>query len=369
MEHIIQHETLPLKDEKQFIREIKQLKQSRERLLSNIGRQHEVQQGLNQKDQIEERLKSLKKETDQLKVDLLKAEAVTKAAKKKYHDETEKSNKLLYQFKAADEVRQEAYAQLQSLKKQSNEKGLCKDSKCSFERGQRGNSKSVLAKSTLRRLRTLDGHGLGPDEEPPVIPQVVSEIVVKDHTVSSSTLVHRTQEKVVLAKAEKANDKPAAKAVEQKNQTSKSEKSVKSVPPASGSTIASGRDRIEEAGEETPKRTKEEKEVVRKAEELRKEKEAAKREQLQLEEIAKAKEALERKRRIAEKAQARAALRAQKEAEQKEKETEKMARNNERRKVAAAAAGDASITDVIGCAPTSKLQLKLQKNLKIKRNM
>ena len=69
-------------------------------------------------------LQSLKKEADQLKVNLLKAEAVTKAAKKKYHDENEKLNKLLSQFKAADDIRQEAYAQLQSLKKESYEKVL-----------------------------------------------------------------------------------------------------------------------------------------------------------------------------------------------------------------------------------------------------
>lgn len=69
-------------------------------------------------------VQSLKKEADQLKVNLLKAEAVTKAAKKEYHDETEKLNKLQSQFKAADDIRQEAYALLQSLKKQSYEKVL-----------------------------------------------------------------------------------------------------------------------------------------------------------------------------------------------------------------------------------------------------
>lgn len=69
-------------------------------------------------------LQSLKKEVDQLKDNLLKAEAVTKVAKKKYYDETEKLNKLLSQFKAADDIRQEAYAQLQGLKKQSYEKVL-----------------------------------------------------------------------------------------------------------------------------------------------------------------------------------------------------------------------------------------------------
>ncbi|XWS09796.1 hypothetical protein CRYUN_Cryun39dG0019900 [Craigia yunnanensis] len=383
MEHMIQHETLPLKDEKQFIREIKQLKQTRDRFSSNMGRQ----EGLDSKDQIEERLKSLKNEADQLKVNLLKAEAVTKAAKKKYHDETEKLNKLLSQFKAADDIRQEAYAQLQSVKKQSYEKNKYfwqyrDDARTANDLASKGDKEALQnlcvnqveklhdlwkndefrkeymrcnVRSTLRRLRTIDGRALGPDEEPPVIPQVINDRAAKDHAVSSSILEERTQEKVALAKAENANDKPVAKAVEQKNLTSKSEKSLKSVPPATGSTTASSRDKIEEAGEEKPKRTKEEEEVARKAEELRKEEEAAKtREQHRLEEIAKAKEALERKRRIAEKAQARAALRAQKEAEQKEKEREKRAKKKERRKVAAAAVGDASVADETGSAPTSE---------------
>ncbi|KAL1119169.1 hypothetical protein V6Z11_D01G085700 [Gossypium hirsutum] len=381
MEHMIQHETMPLKDEKQFIHQIKQFKQTRERISSSMSKQDEVQQGLDQKDQIKERMKPLKKEADQLKVNLLKAEAVTKAAKKEYHDETEKLNKLQSQFKAADDIRQEAYALLQSLKKQSYEKNKYfyqyrDDAKAANDLALKGDKEALQnlcvnqvekfmelwnnndefrkeyircnTRSTLRRLRTLDGRALGPDEEPPVIPaipKVVNERVAKDQTVSSSTLEERTQEKTAPAKAEIAKAKPAAKSMEQKNLTSKSEKPVKSVPPASGSTTASSRDKIEEA-EEKPKITKEEEEMARKAEESRKEEEAAKlREQRRLEEITKAKEALERKRRNAEKAQARAALRAQKEAEQKEKEREKRAKKKERRKVAAAGVGDASVTD------------------------
>lgn len=57
MEHMIQHETLPLKEEKQFIREIKQLKQLREQLSSNMGSQDEIKEALQQREGIEERLK------------------------------------------------------------------------------------------------------------------------------------------------------------------------------------------------------------------------------------------------------------------------------------------------------------------------
>ncbi|XVF77420.1 hypothetical protein PTKIN_Ptkin14bG0041500 [Pterospermum kingtungense] len=388
MEHMIQHETLPLKDEKQFIREINQLKLTRHRLSSNMGRQDEVQEGTDQKVQIEERLKSLRKEADQLRVNLLKAEAVTKAAKKKLHDENDKANKLQAQFRAADAIRQEAYAQLQSLKKESYEKNKYfwqyrDDAKKAYELASKGDKEALQnlclsqdkkirdlwsnndgfrkdyvrcnLRSTLRRLRTLDGRGLGPDEEPPVMPPVVNDRVAKDHTVSSSTLEEQTQEKVAPAKAEKAIDKPVAKAVEQKKHASTLDKSSKSVPQATVPTTASIEDKIEEAVEEKPKRTKEEEEAARKAEELRKEEEAAKlREQRRLEEIAKAKEALERKKRIAEKAQARAALRAQKEAEEKEKEREKRAKKKERRKVAATAVVDASVTDETGAVPTSE---------------
>lgn len=53
----MQHETLPLKEEKQYIREIKQVKQLREQLSSSLGKQDEVQQALDQKDHIEERSK------------------------------------------------------------------------------------------------------------------------------------------------------------------------------------------------------------------------------------------------------------------------------------------------------------------------
>ena len=60
MEHMIEHETLPLKEEKQLIRQIKQLKQNREELSSTMGKQDQSQQSLDHKDSIEENLKVLK---------------------------------------------------------------------------------------------------------------------------------------------------------------------------------------------------------------------------------------------------------------------------------------------------------------------
>lgn len=64
----------------------------------------------------------LRKEMDLLRDNVLKAESVIRAAKKKYNDESIKLDELQSQFKAADKIRQEAYANLQSLRKQLYEK-------------------------------------------------------------------------------------------------------------------------------------------------------------------------------------------------------------------------------------------------------
>lgn len=122
MEHSMEHETLPLKEEKQFIREIKQLKQLREQLSSSLGKQDEVQEALDQKDHVEQSSKVLRKEMDLLRENLLKAEAVTQVAKKKFNEENNMLNEILYQFRAADDIRQEAYAHLQGLRKKQYEK-------------------------------------------------------------------------------------------------------------------------------------------------------------------------------------------------------------------------------------------------------
>jgi len=125
---------------------------------------------------------------------------------------------------------------------------------------------------------------------------------------------------------------------DQKNQTAKTKGHAKPAALENGSLTVGGKYWIEEPRQDENKRIKAEEELARKArqdenkrikaedklarkaEELREEKEAAMlKEQRRLEENAKAKEAMERKKRMADRAQARAALRAQREAEQKEK--------------------------------------------------
>ncbi|VVA23157.1 PREDICTED: proton [Prunus dulcis] len=363
MEHTMQHETLPLKEEKQYIREIKQMKQLREQLSSSLGKQDEVQQALDQKDHIEERSKVLRKEMDLLRNNLLKAETVTQAAKKKFNEENNMLNELLSQFRAADDIRQEAYSHLQSLRKQQYDKNKYfwrykDDAKVANNLALSGDREKLQHfcinqvetimelwnknddfrkeyvrcnnRSTLRRLRTSDGRSLGPDEEPPIIPDIVR--ATKDNLATVLSTPEQAK-RVAPVESEKPDDKSAKKVGQPKIEIAKTKKPVKPATSEISPATASGRNEIEDEKVEEPKLTKEEEELARKAEELRKEEAAARlREQRRLEEKAKAKEAQERKKRIAEKAQARAAIRAQKEAEEKEKEREKRVKKKERKK-------------------------------------
>ncbi|KAJ0442781.1 hypothetical protein HanRHA438_Chr16g0760081 [Helianthus annuus] len=117
-EHILKNGTPCLEDEKQFAREIKQLKSLRAQLALNMGSPDEIQQ----KDQIEELVKKLNAELKTLKDDVSKAQVVSYIIRRKYLEELEMVKELRVQFVAAEESRKEASMRLQSLKKQLNDK-------------------------------------------------------------------------------------------------------------------------------------------------------------------------------------------------------------------------------------------------------
>lgn len=363
MEHIIGHETVPLKEEKLLIREIKQLKQLRGQLSSNIGSQDEVQKSLDEREVNEERLRALKKELDSLKVKVSKAETIAMAASRKFEDESRKLKELQAQFKAADDVRQEAYEELRNLKKGLYEKNIhfrtYKDEATLASDHARKIEMETLnhlcvdqverymdlwnkndefrkdyircnTRSTVRRFGTLDGRSLGPDEEPAVLPSYrverVNRMVSSVDKVSSMSQrpVSQLVKQVVVLKDEIKDDSIVVPAAEGMKQVEKTKEARKPIQREST---------VEEPKEAEPVQTAEELEAARKEEELRKrEEEARLKEQRRLEEIAKAKEALERKKRNAEKAQLRAEMRAQKEEEQRLKEKEKKLRKRERKK-------------------------------------
>ncbi|KAL5070862.1 hypothetical protein RYX36_021749, partial [Vicia faba] len=374
MEHMIQHETLPLKEEKQLIRQIKQLKQSRGELSTIIAKQDQSQ-SLDEKDNIEEQSKQLqllRKDLDVLRNNVLKAEAITKAAKKKYDEESNQVSAVLIRFKTADDVRQEAFVKLQTLKRKLHEKSkyfweyknasikaqelaaqgkkeevqsLCIDEAERIHEMWkndefRRNYLRCNTRSTLRRLQTYDGRMLGPDEEPPVIPNNFIERASKNDSLVSRSIPEQQMKSIPTESVTvNAKDEPAAKVVVQKpeiSQTTSAKKPAKPAPSEKKSAVPVrrwGDESDEDKEPKEPVRTKEEEERILKAEKARKEEEETKlKEMKRLEEIEKAKEALQRKKRNAEKAQQRALFKAQKEAEQKEKEREKRARKKGKKK-------------------------------------
>ncbi|KAJ6756388.1 RNA-BINDING PROTEIN YLMH-RELATED [Salix purpurea] len=148
---------------------------------------------------------------------------------------------------------------------------------------------------------------------------------------------------------------------DQNNQTAKTKAHAKPAAWENGSLPAGGKYWIGEPRRDGNKRIKAEEEAARKAEELRKEKEAAMlKEQRRLEEKAKAKEAMERRKRMADRAQARAALRAQWEAEQKEKEREKKAKKKERKRAAVEDAKD--IDEIFESSPSSETPVEIKES-------
>ncbi|XP_023773088.1 uncharacterized protein LOC111921651 isoform X2 [Lactuca sativa] len=99
MEDMIHHEPFGLKDENQFICEIKQSKS----YVSNMGIHDETQHALNQKREIEEHLKGSAKEINSLEDNVSKLEPeVADLEVKKTHEENEKEKEVQIPFQSED---------------------------------------------------------------------------------------------------------------------------------------------------------------------------------------------------------------------------------------------------------------------------
>lgn len=183
-------------------------------------------------------------------------------------------------------------------------------------------------RSTLKRFKTSDGRSLGPDEEAPVIPIFVGEredmqLSTPSRATYPSPATNLKQKITVKPVKSEQVDGEYLVVAEPKDKMLKDKASVKPIDGTESVLhIVSGHLESVETKEEEIQQTEEELELARQAELLREQEIAARlKEKLRQEERVKAQEALERKKRNAEKAQMRAMIRAQKEAEQKEKVT------------------------------------------------
>ncbi|CAM0952076.1 unnamed protein product [Alopecurus aequalis] len=364
-ERTMEHETISLKQEKLFIKEINELKAQRKQVCSNLGSKAEISEAFHQKDHIHEQHKTLKKEADLLFKNLKSLEENRKKIQISFEAERAVLKKLNDELHAANAVRQQAYKNWYELKAEPSKKNMYfkmyvqdrnvvtkyqtsrdMDGLYPYCNNQVENFMKMWNKdddfrrmyveankiSTLRRLGTHDGRSLGPDEEPPVIPK--SNFNRRPNNPSQLTA---SSPNVPITTSEAAPEKSAAVKVPveedsfpvlpptQVHKQTKSKTAGTSSQKEKTTAPASQVEDVKHIEKEKARLLAEElelakkaEELARKEEELRKQKAAADKERLVLEQKAKAKEAEERKKRQAQKAQERAEFKARKEAEMKE---------------------------------------------------
>ncbi|CAL1386295.1 unnamed protein product [Linum trigynum] len=312
LEYRIQHESIPLSEEKQLIRELKQLELTRPIVIANAAMREEIQESLGQKDAIQDQVKHMnvdfggaKKEHDETwskmkeltsrigaldkEIDVIEEEKTAIANKRdelyerrdKIRAQSEELNAPFYALtvilnraknladkeKDVKGVQHLANAEMEKFMLQWRKKAFRDDYK----------KRLVSSGSLDRRSLTLDGRIRNPDEKP----------------IAVVTRLPPSQDEPLVKPP-----KPAAK--------------KESLP---AKTVQKKTEQLEEVEEEVAGLEKTQEKISPPPVDPAKLKEM-KRE----EEIAKAKLAMERKKKLAEKAAAKAAKRAEKEAEKKLKE-------------------------------------------------
>lgn len=398
MQYRIEHESMHLREEKQLLRDIKVMKLARDQLVAITGPHSDLQEAFDDIDKIQERSKLLGQELDSLKRQAFQAEKNVQAIEKEFGALNFDLRQLQDQWNGADSVRQEAYEALKALKKQEYERNIefhqCRsdiqsarqyalsgerealDKLCSnqVERIMEIWNKNVEfrkeyvkdnERSILKRLGTLDGRSLGPDEEPPlptnysddIDPSLLSQGKPSASSIRSApevqplTMAIPQQSNQIELKANGQQSSSSQVAVPAKKAAGQSKKSQ---PQLSRSILEI------ESFEVSPEPSK-----VKEEDLAKKEEEAAKmKERIREEEMRKAKEAEDRKKRQAERANAKALARAQKEAERKEKEKQKKAN---KKAAAAAAAAAVAATNTAGndtSLSSDKVESSLSRDIK-----
>lgn len=368
-ENVMVHETISLKDEKRYIKEINELKTQRKQLCSNMGSKAEISEAFDQQDHIHEQHKTLKKDSDALFKNLKSLEENKRKIQKYYEEERLVLGKLNAELQAANERRQMAYDDWVELRAEPGKKNkyffMYKRDRAAVNNFMQMNDVDGLQSycnnqvegfleiwnkdddfrklyveanqaSTVRRLGTLDGRSLNFGEEPPVIR---SRNFNRRSTNPSPLTVSSPNVPIITSEAVPEKPVPAVVLEEEDTfpvlpppQIHKQAKSKAAGSSSQKEIITAPASEMEDVKhiENEKARLMEELELARKAEELaRREEElkvqraAAEKERLRLEQKAKAKEAEERKKKKAEKAQERAEFKARKEAEMKEKKKAK----------------------------------------------
>ncbi|KAK9268562.1 hypothetical protein L1049_000316 [Liquidambar formosana] len=328
MHYHMQHESIPLSEEKKLLREIKQLEQSREKVKLNVAARVKIQEDLGQKEDIQDQVKLIGGDLDEVRKEQQAVRAKIKHLEEELKVIDSDINSLQEELSIVTEKRDKAYATLQELRKQRDEG----NSYFYQNRALLNNARVLAAKRDIKSLEELSNAGVEKfmslwssskafrdDYEKRILPSLDSRqlsrdgrmrnpdekplVVLEAPAPSETETVAKT-----TVKRPKEDSKPPPKHDTLSTQNIQEEANKK--PTDSGITL-------EHSGIEDKDRISE----PQKGSSTDNEVDAAKlKEMKRQEEIAKAKLALERKKKQAEKTAAKAAIRAQKEAEKKLKE-------------------------------------------------
>lgn len=311
LQYRIQHESINLNEEKQIIREIKQLEGTRDKVIANAAIRAEIQKSVGEKDSIQDQVKLIGVDLDGVRKDqeAIKSKVKTLEAEKEVIDNiissleeelrlvTEKRDKLYEKIRELRNKREEGNAcfyQNRSLLNEARNLAANKDvtalnalsvtevdkfmSQWNSSKSFREDYEKRISQSLDIRQLSKDGRMRNPEDKPVISPEVrvETEALVKPKEEVAPVLQRKVENGEKLKKY-KVEDE------EEEDVFGLEKKTVKKI------------------------------EVV----------DAAKVKEI---EMAKAKQALERKKKLAEKAAVKAKIKAEKEAEKKLKEREKKAK-------------------------------------------
>ncbi|XP_042520179.1 proton pump-interactor 1 [Macadamia integrifolia] len=331
----MQHESLTLAEEKQLLREIKQLEGTREKVIANAAMKAKIEDSLGQKEAIQDQVKLIGVDLDGVR----KEQQTVRAKIKHLEDELkaidDEISSLQVELTDVTQKRDKAYETFGELRKQRDAgnaafyqnrtllnnareiaakkdvaalEELCQTevdkfiSQFSSSKAFRDDYERRILPSLDSRQLSRDGRMRNPDEKPlisvaptPIEPETVVKASVK--RAKEDPKVFPQNDSIPIQKVQKEDDKKLRELESTTKDVDLEDK--EKTPVVEKSQVPSTAKVIDEAKLKERKRE---------------------------EEMAKAKSALERKKKQAEKAAAKAAVRAQKEAEKKLKEREKKAK-------------------------------------------
>ncbi|CAI9088672.1 OLC1v1023074C1 [Oldenlandia corymbosa var. corymbosa] len=339
LQYRMQHESIPLTEEKQILREIKQLEGTREKVVANAAMRAKIQESMGEKEALEDQMKLIRVDMDGVRKD----QQVVFAKRKQLEEEKdiiEKAIKSLEEeLTTLTQKRDQTYESIKQLRKQREEgnsafhlnRSLLNQARVLAEKkdvealkelsdteidkfiSQWNSSKAFREDYEKRILSSLDNRQLSRDgrmrnyNEKPIL-------VVEKASPPETEAVSRVSAKQA-PKEDSSSLKPEAAAPVQKEKKEKQKESNKIKGNSSKAA-----DVVDEEDFYVPEKvTTDPPKVIEVDEKKLKEMRRA-------EEIEKAKLAMERKKKLSEKAAQKAAIKAQKEAEKKLKDREKRAK-------------------------------------------